>query len=102
MAQGNGAHIILQDEDVRDTFRSTPSNATSTGVLAKNTTGEKKKPKRKFTREQLRAGQTFLTQQAATNQYASQKRMTSFGAVRHVSDIKVTELYDEEYDDEEM
>ena len=58
------------------------------------------KPKKKFSKKQLRAGQCFLTLQTGTNQYASQAGMTSFGAVRHVSDIKVTQLYDEGADDE--
>ena len=89
---------MLQD-DVSDAGR--PSKpAASTSVLAKDQSGTSKKPRKKFSRKQLRAGQSFLTQQAATNRFASQEGMTSFGAVRHVSDIKVTELYDE-YDDED-
>lgn len=79
-----------------------PVEFSSTSVLTKEQPSEKKKPKSKFTRKQLKAGQTFLTQQAATNKFASQQGMTSFGAVRHVSDIKVTELYDEEYDDDDV
>ncbi|KAH3699753.1 hypothetical protein DPMN_074715 [Dreissena polymorpha] len=49
---------------------------------------ETKKP-RKFSRKQLRATQGLLTMQARTNIYASQRGMTGFGAVRHVSDIRV-------------
>ena len=56
--------------------------------------------KKKFTRKQLRASQSMLTQQAQTNIYASQVGMTPFGAVRHGGDIRVTELYDEGEDDE--
>lgn len=61
--------------------------------------GEQKK-KKKFSRRQLRAGQGFLTQQAATNIYDSQKGMTPFGAVRHGKDIAVKELWEEGADDE--
>ena len=45
-------------------------------------------------------GQGELGLQAGTNRFASQSGMTSFGAVRHVSDIKVRQLYDEGDDDE--
>lgn len=90
---------MLQD-DVSDTNRPSKS-AASTSVLANNKSETNKKPRKKFSRKQLRAGQSFLTQQAATNRFASQEGMTSFGAVRHVSDIKVTELYDECDDDED-
>ena len=58
------------------------------------------KPKKKFSKKQLRAGNCFLTHQTGTNRFASQTGMTSFGAVRHVSDIKVTQLYDEGEPDE--
>ncbi|XP_060596033.1 uncharacterized protein C53C9.2-like [Ruditapes philippinarum] len=47
-----------------------------------------KKPKRKFSRKQLRASQGMLTMQAKTNIYSSQTGMTCFGAVRHGSDIR--------------
>lgn len=47
-----------------------------------------KKPKRKFTKKQLRASQGLLTMQAKTNIYSSQSGMTCFGAIRHVSDIR--------------
>lgn len=78
-----------------------PGKVSTTSVLSNEQPTEKKKLKSKFTRKQLKAGQTFLTQQAATNKFASQQGMTSFGAVRHVSDIKVNELYDEEYFDDD-
>lgn len=46
------------------------------------------KPKKRWTRKQLRASQGLLTQQAKTNIYASQTGMTGFGAVRHGPDIR--------------
>ncbi|XP_052803341.1 calponin homolog OV9M-like [Mya arenaria] len=49
---------------------------------------ETKKPRKKFSRKQLRASQGMLTMQAQTNIYASQKGMTGFGAVRHGRDIR--------------
>lgn len=56
--------------------------------------GQKKRPK--FTKEQLRAGQGFVGLQAGTNKGASQTGMTSFGAGRHIADIKVKELWEDE------
>ena len=47
--------------------------------------------RRLFTRSQLRAGQTMIGLQSGTNKFASQKGM-SFGAARHVSDIKCDDL----------
>ena len=102
MTQDNSSCIILQEEEPNETYRRTNKSVASTSILATERPEGKKQFKRKFTKEQLRAGQTFLTQQAATNQFASQKGMTSFGAVRHISDIKVTELYDEDYGDDEI
>lgn len=58
--------------------------------------GPKKRPK--FTKEQLRAGQGFIGLQAGTNKGASQAGMTSFGAGRHIADIKVKELWEEDDD----
>lgn len=58
---------------------------------------QKKRPK--FTKEQLRAGQGFIGLQAGTNKGASQAGMTSFGAGRHVADIKVKELWEDDDDD---
>ena len=53
----------------------------------------KKKPKRKFTKDQLRSGQTFLTQVAWTNRFDSQAGMRGgFGAVRHVADIRADDI----------
>lgn len=46
------------------------------------------KPKKRWTKKQLRASQGILTQQAKTNIYDSQKGMTTFGAVRHGPDIR--------------
>lgn len=46
------------------------------------------KPKKRWTKKQLRASQGLLTQQAKTNIFASQKGMTGFGAVRHGPDIR--------------
>ena len=46
------------------------------------------KPKKRWTKRQLRASQGLLTQQAKTNIYDSQKGMTGFGAVRHGPDIR--------------
>lgn len=60
--------------------------------------GQKKRPK--FTKEQLRAGQGFIGLQAGTNKGASQAGMTSFGAGRHIADIKVKELWEEDDDDQ--
>jgi len=62
-------------------------------------TGGQKKKRPKFTKEQLRAGQGFVGLQAGTNKGASQTGMTSFGASRHIADIKVKELWEE--DDEQ-
>lgn len=59
----------------------------------------KKKPKKKWTKEQLKGGQTFVGLQAGSNKGASQAGMTAYGASRHVADIKVTELYDKVDDD---
>lgn len=56
--------------------------------------GQKKRPK--FTKEQLRAGQGFIGLQAGTNKGASQAGMTSFGAGRHIADIKVRELWEDD------
>lgn len=93
----------MQDDNSNETPPHIPIKPlATTSILAKKQPEEKKKRKRKFTTEQLKAGQTFLTQPAATNRFDSQQGMTSFGAVRHVSDIKVTELYDEEYEDDEI
>lgn len=64
-------------------------------------TGGQKKKRPKFTKEQLRAGQGFVGLQAGTNKGASQAGMTSFGASRHVNDIKVKELWEEEDDDQQ-
>jgi hypothetical protein len=61
--------------------------------------GQKKRPK--FTKEQLRAGQGFIGLQAGTNKGASQAGMTSFGAGRHIADIKVKELWEEDDDDQQ-
>lgn len=61
--------------------------------------GQKKRPK--FTKEQLRAGQGFIGLQAGTNKGASQAGMTSFGAGRHINDIKVKELWEEDDSDEQ-
>lgn len=60
--------------------------------------GQKKRPK--FTKEQLRAGQGFIGLQAGTNKGASQAGMTSFGAGRHIADIKVRELWEDDDDDD--
>ncbi|KAH3699755.1 hypothetical protein DPMN_074717 [Dreissena polymorpha] len=46
------------------------------------------KPKKRWSKKQLRASQGLLTQQAKTNIYASQKGMTGYGAVRHGADIR--------------
>ena len=40
-------------------------------------------------------GMATLGLQSGTNKFASQSGMTSFGAQRHISDIKITELCDE-------
>ena len=64
----------------------------ATSILAGPPPAQKKKPKRKFTREQLRSGQTFLTQQAWTNRFDSQSGTRGFGAVRHVADIKADDI----------
>ena len=61
----------------------------------------KKKPLKKWTKEQLKQGQTFVGLQAGTNKGASQAGMTAYGASRHIADIKVTELCDEAGDDDE-
>lgn len=61
--------------------------------------GQKKRPK--FTKEQLRAGQGFVGLQAGTNKGASQAGMTSFGAGRHIADIKVHELWEDDDNDEQ-
>ena len=53
---------------------------------------KKKRPKSKFSRDQLRSGQTFLTQQAWTNRFDSQAGTRGFGAVRHGVDIKADDL----------
>ena len=50
-----------------------------------------KKPKKKFSKKQLRAGHCLLTLQTGTNQFASQKGM-SFGSVRHGADIRADDL----------
>lgn len=50
-----------------------------------------RKPKRLFTRSQLRAGQTMIGLQSGTNKFASQKGM-SFGSVRHISDIRCDDI----------
>lgn len=57
--------------------------------------GGQKKKRPKFTKEQLRAGQGFIGLQAGTNKGATQAGMTSFGASRHINDIKVKELWEE-------
>ncbi|KAH3699754.1 hypothetical protein DPMN_074716 [Dreissena polymorpha] len=57
------------------------------------------KPKKRFSKKQLRASQGLLTQQARTNIYANQTAMTPFGAVRHGADIRVRELYEGDSDD---
>ena len=62
-------------------------------------TKEKKRPK--FTRAQLRAGQGVIGLQAGTNKVASQAGMTSFGAMRHIADIKVKELWEDETADDD-
>lgn len=49
---------------------------------------EEKKPKKRWTKKQLRASQGLLTMQAKTNIYASQAGMTGYGAVRHGADIR--------------
>ena len=49
------------------------------------------KPKKKFSKKQLRAGHCLLTLQTGTNQFASQKGM-SFGSVRHGADIRADDL----------
>lgn len=46
------------------------------------------KPKKRWTKKQLRASQGLLTQQAKTNIFCSQAGMTGFGAVRHGPDIR--------------
>ena len=61
-------------------------------ILAGPPPAQKKKPKRKFTRDQLRSGQTFLTQQAWTNRFDSQSGTRGFGAVRHGVDIKADDI----------
>ena len=50
-----------------------------------------KKPKKKFSKKQLRGGHCLLTLQTGTNQFASQKGM-SFGSVRHGADIRADDL----------
>ena len=50
-----------------------------------------KKPRKKFSKKQLRAGHCLLTLQTGTNQFASQKGM-SFGSVRHGADIRADDL----------
>lgn len=45
------------------------------------------KPKKQFSKKQLRAGNGFLHQMAATNKFANQSGMSAFGAVRHCRDI---------------
>ena len=61
----------------------------------------KKKPLKKWTKEQLKQGQTFVGLQAGSNKGASQAGMTAYGASRHINDIKVKELCDEAGDDDE-
>jgi len=46
------------------------------------------KPKKRWSKKQLRQSQGLLTQQAKTHIYASQKGMTGYGAVRHGADIR--------------
>ena len=58
-------------------------------------------PKKKWTKEQLKGGQTFIGLQAGSNKGASQAGMTAYGASRHIADIKVKELYDEVEDDDD-
>jgi len=73
-------------------FQATPTPSGATGQ-------KKKRPK--FTKEQLRAGQGFIGLQAGTNKGATQAGMTSFGAGRHINDIKVKELWEDDDDDEQ-
>lgn len=48
--------------------------------------------KKKFTRSQLRAGQTIIGIQSGTNKFATQKGM-SFGSTRHGADIRADDLH---------
>lgn len=64
-------------------------------------TGGQKKKRPKFTKEQLRAGQGFVGLQAGTNKGASQAGMTAFGASRHINDIKVKEMWEEDDGDQQ-
>lgn len=73
-----------------------PLQANETGAI-----GGQKKKRPKFTKEQLRAGQGFIGLQAGTNKGASQAGMTSFGASRHINDIKVKEIWEDEDDDQQ-
>ena len=53
------------------------------------------KPKKRWTKKQLRASQGLLTQQAKTNIYANQAGMTCPGAVRHGADIRADDANQE-------
>lgn len=95
--QDTSANILFQDEDeTQQQVQRPPVKPIKPlppgSILAGPEKAPKKKPKRKFTRDQLRSGQTFLTQQAWTNRFDSQAGTRGFGAVRHGVDIKADDL----------
>ena len=48
-----------------------------------------------------RDGQADIILQSGSNKFETQSGIRGgFGAVRHCADIRVSEIYDEEYDDE--
>ena len=51
--------------------------------------------KRDFTYEQLKSGHGTIGLQSGSNKFASQKGMTSMGAVRHISDIRADDQVQE-------